>query len=63
MSMRDFTSRTRRMPSGGSRYGSPVFGWRDKCRVLSDALPSSMTRLKNVPELKSCRDLAQMMRP
>ena len=43
------------MSRGDSRYGSPVFGWCDRCRVLSDAFPSSMTRLKNVPELKSCK--------
>ena len=47
------------MSMGGSRNGSPVFGWCDRCRVLSEALPSSMTRLKNVPELKSCRIRAE----
>ena len=53
------TSSTRRMWVAGSRKGSPVPGWRPRWRVLSEAFPSSITRLKKVPELRSWTPGAQ----
>lgn len=48
------TSSTRRTRSGGSRKASSLAGCRPRCRVLSEPFPSPITRLKNVPVVKSC---------
>ena len=43
------------MRSGGSKKGSPVTGWRERCRVLSDTWSPRPARASSVTGLHRCR--------